>query len=150
MTALPDLTSDELAQLRRMCGVASDDATYTTLVLNNYAKRYALIDKLGVSPKYILQFNNDAAPTYTLNDYWTPTWDFHAIASEVWEERATSLADGFDFSADNASYRKSQKFDMYMKMARYHNARRSPNAIDLISWHGEPTSKEMPIINAAE
>jgi hypothetical protein len=148
MTALPDLATEDLATLRRRCNLAADDATYTNTVLNAYAKKYALLDRLGTSPQYIQTLSSVTEPEFTVNPYWIATYDLNAVAADVWQERASALADAFAFSADGARYERQQKYDMYMKQARYYRSRRSPGSISLISWSGEPTSLQLPVVNA--
>lgn len=148
MTALPNLTASDLASLRRMCNLAADDATYNDAVLNAYAQRYALVDKLGTAPQYIQTFSSTAAPTFTLNPYWIATYDLHATAADVWEELAAPHIGKFSFSADGARYEKNQIHEQYMKMARHYRARRATGAFNLVAWAGEPTSADDAIINA--
>ena len=147
MTALPNLTTDDLSTLRRMCALATDDATYTDAVLSAYAQKYALVDKLGTNPLYIATYNSLVAPTETLNPYWITTYDLHATAADVWGEKQTAHVDSFDFNADSASYRQSQQFTMYNKMVSYHRSRRAVGAFNLIEWRGEPRNTDAVFIN---
>lgn len=142
----PEL-GEHVARVRRLVNEA-DETTYTDSALIALLLKYAVTDTRGEYPKYIQQFNSNEAPTYAVNPYWTPTYDVHAVAADVWEEKATAPASNFDFSADGASYKRSQKFEQFMKLARYHRARRVPGTIDLSSWRGIPTDET--VINRAE
>jgi hypothetical protein len=55
----------------------------------------------------------------------TASGDMNAVAGEIWAEKASSVAaSGYDFSADNASYKLNQVMENYRNQAKYHNSRR--------------------------
>ena len=68
-------------------------------------------------------------PTISEADEWIPTYDFHAAAADIWEEKASAVADEFDFSADGGNYKRNQKYESYLGKARYHLSRRKANTI---------------------
>jgi hypothetical protein len=100
---MSDLTAAQIAQLRRMCALASNDTTYTDELLNEYAQRYPLGD----------------------------AFDLNAIAADVWQERAAAHVGKFSFSADNARYERNQIYEQYMKQARLYRSRRAIRSIAL-------------------
>lgn len=115
-------TAAQITQVRRMAGIAADDATYTDTVIGGYIETYPLIDADGRDP-------TDAG--------WIDTYDLHAAAADILEERAAMLAMEFDFSADGASYHRSQQYEALMKQVRYHRARRTPTSMTLVKWPEE-------------
>lgn len=61
----------------------------------------------------------DADGNGPLDTGYATTYDLNAVAAEVWREKAASAADGFDFTAEGASFTRSQFFRHCMKMAAY-------------------------------
>ena len=140
-------TADQITQLRRMVGEVTLD-TYDDPLLATYIEAYPLLDEQGEAP-----YTWDTAtspPTQDVNEAWVPTYDLHAAAGDIWEEKAGALATAFDFSADGATYNRSQQFDMMMKQARYHRSRRSPKTGTLVKWPRESASDQPWIANLAE
>lgn len=125
-------TAAQIAQIRRMVN-EPDTTAYTADMLKAIIEQYPLIDKLG-QPPYI---RSTTAP-YTLiaNVWWAPTYDLHAAAADVWEEKAAVLSAGYDFQADGSSFSRSQAYEQAMKQARFHRSRRS---ISTITMRPEPT-----------
>lgn len=115
-------TAAQIAQVRRMAGIAADDATYTDTVVGGCIEAYPLIDADGRDP-------SDAE--------WLDTYDLHAAAADILEERAATLAVEFDFTADGATYHRSQQYEALMQQARYHRARRTPTSMTLVKWPEE-------------
>jgi len=122
-------TAAEIAQLRRMIA-ESDDTTYTDASLTTYIEAHPLIDVFGEEP-YEWDTTTEP-PTQDDNDDWVPTYDLHAAAADIWEEKAAAVAHKFDFSADGGRYDASQQYEMYMKSARFHMARRSGKTVKSI------------------
>ena len=108
-------TTDDVAVIRRYCGLSDSDATYTDTVIEAYMDEFPLVDVDGYDPD---------------DSTWTETYDLHAVAERIWQEKAALIADKFDFAADGATYGLSSKHTQYMKQARYHGARKSPSAIE--------------------
>ncbi len=67
-----------------------------------------------------------------VNPDWTATYDLHAAAADIWEEKAAILSADYDFTADGATLARSQAYEQAMKQARYHRSRRSPKTITQI------------------
>lgn len=99
----------DVATLRRMTAEPESSAIYTDEVLTEILTSYSVCDGEGLMPD---------------EDGWIPTYDVHAAAAQVWEEKAGALAVEFDFSADGASFARSQAHQQAMAQARYHRARR--------------------------
>jgi hypothetical protein len=120
-------TAAQIAQLRRMCGLASDDATYTDQVLAWYIESYPLADEWGMLP-----YRRDASTTpagQTANESWVSTYDLAAAAADVWEERAAGYAGQYDVNADGASRTLSQQYEHAAGRARYWRSRRSAKSV---------------------
>ena len=122
-------TAAMAARLRRMVDEATE-ATYTDEVIDDYIESYPLIDQLGTDP---FEIDYDTTPpTISELDEWIPTYDLHAAAAEIWEEKAAAIADEFTFSADGGSYSRSKKYEQYMAHSRSHRSRRSAKSIELL------------------
>lgn len=130
----------EIARLRRM--VAEPTATtYTDADLIAYVERYPHIDQYGEHP---------LDSWGIANSDWTPTYDLHAAAADIWEEKATGVIGKFDFSANGGTYNQSQQYDQYMKQCRFYRARRMPSTATLVKYPTETTGDESWIGNLPE
>lgn len=145
MTTL--VTEAQIAQLRRMVGEPTT-ATYTDALLTTYIERYPHLDEQGEEP-YTL--SSDSPPAQIVNDQWIPTYDLHAAAADVWEEKAGARVDKVDFKADGGDYAMSQQSEACMKMCRFHRARRMPSSMRMRQFPVEDESASQPwIANLAE
>lgn len=122
-------TAAQVSQLRRMVA-ESTEATYTDEALAAVIERYPLLDAHGLAA-YTWDYTT-TPPTQDENEDWIPTYDLHAAAAEVWQEKAALLAGNFDFSADGASFSRSQAYQMAMKQSRFHMARRGMGTVQQI------------------
>jgi len=104
-----------------------DDTTYDDDAITVFVERYPLLDERGEVP-YTWDTSTEP-PTQEDNDNWLPSYDLHAAARDIWEEKAGVVAVDFNFKADGGSYDRSQVYEQYMKQARYHGARRRPGTI---------------------
>lgn len=121
-------TTAQIQQVRRMTGEPTS-ATYDDTAIATYITAYPLMDENGESPRV----PSDTQPGVMMtNPDWTATYDLNAAAADIWEEKAAVLAQDFDFSADNASYSRSQAYEQAMKMASRYRSRRSPKTITLV------------------
>lgn len=122
-------TADMVARLRRLVDEPTDVAPYTDAVLEDYIEAHPTLDALGTDP---LETDfTTTPPTMTERDEWIPTYDLHATAADIWEEKAAAVAEGFDFKADGSSFSRGQKYEQYMAKARYHQSRRAIGTITL-------------------
>ena len=126
-------TAAQIAELRRMCAEPTT-TTYSDVALAAYIERYPLTDARGQEP-----FTWDVStvpPSHVDNTAWVQTYDLHAAAADVWNEKAAALAHLYDFSADGGSYSRSQGVAQAQAQARYHLARRNLNTIRLTMADG--------------
>lgn len=73
--------------------------------------------------KGVLTFGtNTAGSTYYYDGY---SYDLNGAASQAWEERAGMQADAYSFSADGASYSRSEWFKHCLQMSSYYKAQSS-------------------------
>lgn len=122
-------TAMQIAQLRGLTAESTSD-TYVDSELAAILEEYPLLDELGIEP-FVWDYST-TPPSKHYQDTWIPTYDLHAAAAQVWQEKASRLAANYDFSADGASYSRSQAYEMAMKQSRYHAARRHATTIKQI------------------
>ena len=115
---------DDLLRLRRMVAEPDDTGGYSDALLTASIERYPVPDPDDVYPD---------------EDGWYPSYDLAMAASEIWSEKATMLAANFDFTADGATFSKSQQYEHYNQQARKWRAMRVP---------GNYTVMTMPPANA--
>jgi len=122
------VTDADVLRARRMIAEASASSAFTDDAITEAIERYPREDARGEAP-----FVESTTTPGTLeeNPDWTATYDLHAAAAELWEEKAAALAADYDFSADGGNYHRSQAWDQAMRMVRFHQARRSPTTITL-------------------
>jgi hypothetical protein len=136
-------TKTDIARLRRMVDEGSA-ATYTDAALVAIITAYPVPDALGEDP--VTRWG-------VANAEWVATYDLAAAAADIWAEKASALATGaFDFTADGATYNRSQVGAGAKSMVAYWSSRRMalPRTLkaeigrgdDVIPWIGnlpEPT-----------
>lgn len=132
-------TAAQIAQVRRMVNEPTT-ATYADADITTYIEHYPLMDELGEAP-YTWDTSTTPA-SQEANDAWVATYDLHAAAADIWDEKAALLAPNFDFSADGASYSRSLAYEQAMKQARYHRSRRSTKTATFQAW---PKDSENPL-----
>lgn len=116
-------TAAQIARLRRMCNEPFESSSYTNDDLESLIESYPLPDTDGNDPDDV---------------DWTATYDLHAAARDLWEEKAAIVAQDYNYSADGASFSRSEVYNQYQKMARYHNARRQPGSAKVIVSPDQP------------
>lgn len=118
-------TADQIAELRRMVGEPTT-ATYSDLTLQGYIERYPVMDARGEDPT----IESTTTPgALQVNPDWTATYDLHAAAAAIWQEKAAAVQPDFSFGADGGNYSRHQKFENAMKMVKFHLARRAAKTI---------------------
>lgn len=60
------------------------------------------------------------------------SYDVYEAAARVWEQKAAHVADQFDFSADGASFKNSQRVKQYMDMARMMRSQSSSGGVSSV------------------
>lgn len=121
-------------QVRKLLRAVDEPAAgvYSYDELKEILEEFPLIDKEGTEPQYLqTPATATTPPVYADNPYWIPTYDVHAAAASIFEEKAAKAAQDFKFSADGGSYERNQVYDQYMQLVRFHQARRSPGTITL-------------------
>jgi len=127
-------TAAQIERLRRMVD-EPDDTTYDDDALTDYIERYPLVDELG-EEAYTWDTSTQP-PTQEENDDWIATYDLNAAAADIWEEKAATVAEDFDFSADGGRYSRSQAYEHYMKMAARYRSKRAMGTISAVKWPKE-------------
>lgn len=137
-------TAAQIAQVRRMVN-EPDDTTYDDDAISTYIEAYPLLDERGEEP-YSWDTTTEP-PTKDDNETWLPTYDLHAAAADIWDEKAAIVAQDFDFQADGGQYSRSQVATQYMAQARMHRARRRPGTITLHKSPKETTYVDEDLSN---
>lgn len=119
-------SASDIARLRRM--ISDPRFTLDNDALSEVIERYPLTDERGVEPYW--WDTSTEPPTRTTTSGWIPTFDLHAAAADLWEERAASVRAALpDQMADQK--RQQQLYDQYMTNVRYHQSRRIAHTITL-------------------
>ncbi len=141
-------TAEQITRLRRMVAEPTA-ATYADAILSAYIERYPLLDERGEEP---YEWDTSTTPAHQdANLDWVPTYDLHAAAADVWDEKAAAVAGNFDFKADGGDYSRSQAYTQMQAQARYHRSRRCPTSMQLIKWPEEDEAiQQVWIGNLAE
>ncbi len=108
--------AEDITQVRRMAAETTL-ANYSDSDIAAVIERYAVIDSEGYFPD---------------DDDWAETYDLNAAAADLWAEKAAAVAANFDFSADGASFSRSQEFDMATRMSAFYRSRRKMKAVRMI------------------
>lgn len=107
---------------------------YTDAEIRVFIERYPLTDERGVDPYWY--DTSTEPPTQTATDGWYPTYDLHAAAADIWDEKAALLADTVDRPHQGptpAVHRETQPRDFAAQRARYHRSRRNVRSGKLIA-----------------
>ena len=123
----------------------SDDTNYDDDAIAVFIERYPLLDERGEAP-YSWD-TTTSPPTQDDNDDWIDTYDLHAAAADIWDEKAAIVAQDFDFTADGGSYSRAQVAAAYERQARIHRARRRPGTVTLHKWPDEDSAKDEDLSN---
>ena len=92
-------TATDIARLRRMIN-ESGTVTYTDATLAASIANYPAPDVAGQNPRLY---------SGSVNTSWVATYDLAAAAADIWSEKSAALATGsFDFTADGATFNRSQ------------------------------------------
>ena len=135
-------TAAQISQLRRMTAEPTT-TTYSDATLTDYIERYPLMDERGEWP---YTFDSATPPAKVANSEWVATYDLHAAAADVWEEKAAAVQALYDYSADGTQFTRSQLYEQAMKQARYHRSRRAPRTMTAVKWPKESGAEAFPWI----
>lgn len=96
-------SASDVSRLRRLIAEPTPD-NYSDADLEDVIERYPIDDSDGNEPS---------------DSDWVATYDLFLSAAEVWTEKAATLvaAGAYDFTADDASFKRSQMYEQYTKMA---------------------------------
>lgn len=119
--------SEEIGKLRRMTG-ETNTTTYSDAEMLTYIEAHPLMDENGEAPRVA---STTVPGEMMVNPDWTATYDLHAAAADIWQEKAANLSPNYDFDADGGSYSRSQGWEHAMAMIRFHMARRSPKTFTM-------------------
>lgn len=125
-------TTAMMQQVRRWTN-EPDESHYTDAYLATLIEQYPLQDERGVDP-YWYNTTTDP-PTQVATIGWYPTYDLHAVAADIWEDKAALLAETVDrpFEQPLTGYnRETMPRDFAVKQARYHQSRRRAQTGQLI------------------
>jgi hypothetical protein len=86
----------------------------------------------------------------SVNSDWSSTFDLARAAAYIWQEKAASLAANYDFTADGATFHRSQAVKQAMEMSAYWNSRRMALGRVLDADLGSVTETTRWIGNLAE
>lgn len=140
-------TAAMVATVRRYVNEPDDANGYTDEQLEGIIESYPVLDERGQVP-YTWD-TSTTPPSQDANELWVPTYDLHAAAAQVWEEKAGTTAHLYTFTADGGQYVRSEASKQMMQMAKYHRARRKPGTHRLLAWP-QPKSRSSAVGNLPE
>ncbi len=106
---------NDVSRLRRYISEPSA-GTYTNEELILLIEESALMDVDGREPS---------------DPNWTPTYDIYKVASDIWLEKASAVADEFDFASDGGRFDRSQKVENYTKQSSYYRSRSKASSLQM-------------------
>ena len=121
-------TAAMVSKLRRMIDEPDDDI-YDDDTLEEYIESYPTIDSLGTNPLEVDY--TTTPPTLSEVDDWIPTYDLHAAAAEIWQEKSAAVAEDYNVTADGSTLARSQVQEQYLRQSRYHLSRRKAGTTTL-------------------
>ena len=127
-------TADQITRLRRMVA-EPESTTYDNVRMADYIERYPLLDELGQEP-YTWDMST-TPPSQDANEWWVSTYALNAAAADIWDEKAATAAQDYNYSADGASFSRAQVAEAYERRARSYRARRSMRTIKQVKWPDE-------------
>ena len=140
-------TVAQISQVRRMTAEPTT-TTYMDADIQRYIEAYPLLDERGQQP---YTWSGATPPAKVVNTSWVATYDLHAAAADIWEEKAAGFQVQYDHSAGAARLDRSQLYEQAMSQVRYHRARRASKTMTAIKWPEETAGDSFPwIANLAE
>ncbi len=126
----------DIAQFRRYIAEPGT-SSYSDNALGSVIAYYPLPDVAGQWPTLYSGSANTA---------WSATYDHAAAAADIWDEKATAFVAAFDFTADGATFHKSQVYMQYSKEARKWRSRRALGNHTMVQYPN-PTRRESIVFN---
>ncbi len=105
MTTL--VTAAQIATVRRMVAEPLT-TTYSDALITTFIETYPVLDEQGEQP---FTLSSDTPPVHETNADWMPTYDLNAAAADIWTEKASAVANLYDFKADGGDYTRSQAYE---------------------------------------
>jgi len=127
--------TEKMVNTVRLYADERNSTAFTNPELTEVIERYPLFDAAGRSPFLCFEadeFTQAALPAEPDNPDWSPTFDLHAAAADIWDAKAAKAAGNYDFSADGGSFQRSQVAEAYSKQARSHRSRRAVRSIPVL------------------
>lgn len=115
----------DVARLRLYVAEPGTANVWEDSALVSVIARYPLPDSSGEWP-YLTSGSANTA--------WTPTYDLASAAADVWSAKAAEVVGSFDFTADGATFHKSQVVEQYERQARIWRSRRTPGNHEMVSY----------------
>lgn len=109
------ITHEDITRLRRYIAEPTE-ANYTNTELAMLIEASALADVDGNTPG---------------QPEWQPTYDMFRVASDIWLEKSSAVADEFDFTADGGSFQRSQKVAQYIRQSTYYKSRSKASSLQM-------------------
>lgn len=131
-------TAEMIAKVRRW----TNEPTTTTYSDDDIAaiiESYPHTDILGQEWQLLYPPSSvSTPPLFIINPNWQPTYDLHAAAAEIWQDKLAKVAgDSIDFrTADGMQLMQSQIAANYQRQANYHTARRKPRCVKVKPYTG--------------
>lgn len=129
-------TETQIATMRRMVAEPTA-ATYTDDLIQAFIEARPVPDARGVDP--VSWDYSTTPPTQEENTNWIPTYDLNAAAADIWDEKASGVAQDFTFEADGASYSREQVYAQYVRQAGRYRSRSRIGGIKLVRTQREVT-----------
>ena len=134
-------TAAMVLELRRMVDEVAS-ATYEEDTLETYIERYPVLDFLGTKP--IEVDTSTSPPTLSENSDWIPSYDLHAAAADIWQEKSATVAEDYNFTADGSTLSRGDVQKQYMQQARYHLSRRTVKTMRaVVEPRVDPSTEEV-------
>jgi hypothetical protein len=112
----------DIAKVRRLTAEPGTSGTYSDAELALVIQAYPVSDANGYEVD---------------DDGWTATYDLHAAAADIWDEKAATASSKVDFSADGSSFSASQQQANYHANAQRERAHTRAKSVMPQKWPRE-------------
>jgi hypothetical protein len=117
------ISANEILRVRRMTNEPNAEGTYTDEVITDIAEGHALTESAWPDADVVV-------------------YDLHAIAAEIWEEKAAALSPevasgSADEFGDTTDKFVDTSYEHALKQAEYHFAHRMPRSRKPVKWPRE-------------
>ena len=129
-------TATQISQIRRMVAEPTT-TTYMDADIQRYIETYPVMDENGQLP---YTMSSATPPARVVNPSWIASYDLHAAAADIWDEKAACLAVQYDYSAGASNFSRSQLYEQAQKQARYHRSRAMTKTMRAVKHPKEPAA----------